>query len=91
MRHAEAYLVIAVAAFLTQTESPREQPCASAPPAGSRCTVSGIEFAAVPAGTFAMGDASPAAAAIEQPVHDLGFSGMLRRGPGTPSTRRKRR
>jgi formylglycine-generating enzyme required for sulfatase activity len=64
-------LVTALVAVLIQIESPREQPCPPSPAAGARCTVGGIEFAAIPAGTFAMGDASGTAAAIEQPVHDV--------------------
>jgi sulfatase modifying factor 1 len=54
-----------------QIDVRREQPCPSSAPAGSPCSIGGIEFVAIPGGDFAMGDRSAAASPNEQPVHEV--------------------
>jgi formylglycine-generating enzyme required for sulfatase activity len=58
------------------TPSVPAQACPPAPAAGTLCVVGGIEFVAIPAGTFAMGDASPDASFAAQPVHDVTLDGF---------------
>jgi formylglycine-generating enzyme required for sulfatase activity len=54
-----------------QTSGKEGQPCPSSPPAGTLCTIGGIEFVAIPGGEFAMGTSSNVALANEQPVHEV--------------------
>jgi formylglycine-generating enzyme len=52
------------------------QACPSSATAGTRCTIGGIEFVAIPGGTFTMGDSSDLALPNEQPVHDVNLDGF---------------
>ena len=60
----------------SRTNGLQEPPCPSSPPAGTRCSIGGIEFVAIPGGDFAMGDSSDLASPNEQPVHEVTLDGF---------------
>ena len=55
-----AWILIHIAAAQAQT-------CPSSPSQGSSCTVGGVEFVAIPDGTFAMGESSDTGSWAENP------------------------
>jgi formylglycine-generating enzyme len=69
-------VVIGLAWLVIQTEARQQPMCPPAPAAGAACTVRGVEFVAIPGGTFAMGDRSALASPSEQPVHDVTLDGF---------------
>lgn len=60
-----------VVCLLPRTEHTAATSCSGIPAAGAVCTIGGVDFLAIPGGTFAMGDSSPKAEPNERPVHDV--------------------
>ncbi len=70
------FVVIVFVCFLPYMNTTQGQVCPASAVAGTLCTIGGIEFAAIPGGTFAMGDRSDLALPNEQPVHEVTLDGF---------------